>query len=50
MGGSPGLVVMGGDSYPEHCGFESLHRILVGHFSQIFVVGKINNVSLKRQK
>ena len=37
QGGSPGLVVMGRDS-PEGCGFESQHRILDGHFSQIFVV------------
>ena len=38
MGGSPGLVVMGGDSCTEGRGFESQHHILVGHFSQIFVV------------
>ena len=28
----PGLVVMGGDSRPRGCGFESQHRILDGHF------------------
>ena len=38
MGGSPGLVVMGGDSCSEGCGFESQHCILDGHFSHIFVV------------
>ena len=31
-GGSPGLVVMGGDSRSEVCGFESRHHILDGHF------------------
>ena len=38
MGGSPGLVVMGGDSCSEGCGFESQHHILNGHFSHLFVV------------
>ena len=33
MGGSPGLVVMGGDSSSEGHGFESQHCILDGHFS-----------------
>ena len=33
MGGSPGLVVMRGDSRLEGCGFESQHRILDGHCS-----------------
>ena len=32
-GGSPGLVVMGGDSRSEGCGFESQCHILDGHFS-----------------
>ena len=32
LGGSPGLVVMGGYSRSEGCGFESRHRILDGHF------------------
>ena len=36
--GSPGLVVMGGDSCSEGGGFESRHHILDGHFSLIFVV------------
>ena len=31
-GGSPGLVVMGGDSRSEGCGFESRRHILNGHF------------------
>ena len=30
--GSPGLVVMGGDSCPRGYGFESHHQILDGHF------------------
>ena len=38
LGGSPGLVVMGGDSHSEGHGFESRYRILDGHFSHIFVV------------
>ena len=38
MGGSPGLVVMGDDSYLRVCGFEPLRRILDGHFSHWFVV------------
>ena len=37
-GGSPGLVVMGGESYTEGHGFESQHRILKGHFSHLFAV------------
>ena len=37
-GGSPGLVVMGGDSSTDGRGFESQHHILGGHFSRIFVV------------
>ena len=31
LGGSPGLVVMGGDSRSKGRGFESLCRILDGH-------------------
>ena len=31
-GGSPGLVVMGGDSRFKGHGFESRHHILDGHF------------------
>ena len=37
-GGSPGLVIMGGDSCSEGPGFESQHRILDGHFSHLFAV------------
>ena len=37
MGGSPGLVVMGGDSRPRVCGFESGQQILDGHFSNILL-------------
>ena len=33
-----GLVIMGGDSSPEGCGFESQHCILDGDFSQKLVV------------
>ena len=36
----PGLVVMGGDSCSEGCGFESRHRILDGHFSHIGICCK----------
>ena len=31
QGGSPGLVVMGGDSHSKGSGFESRRRILDGH-------------------
>ena len=34
-GGSPGLVVMGGDSRARGRGFESKYRILDGLFSHI---------------
>ena len=37
-GGSPGLVVMGGDSCSKGCGFKSQHRKLDGLFFHIFVV------------
>ena len=37
-GGSPGLVVMGRDSPSEGHGFESQHRILDGHFSNIYTL------------
>ena len=36
--GSPGLVVLGGDSCTDCRGFESQHHILDGHFSHIFVL------------
>ena len=35
---SPGLVVMGGDSCHEGCGFESQHCMLNGNFSHIYFV------------
>ena len=38
VGGSPGLMVMGGDSCSKGRGFESRHHILDGHFSHLFVV------------
>ena len=34
---NPGLVVIGGDSCSEGCGFKSHRHILDGHFSQLFV-------------
>ena len=40
IGGSPGIVVMGGDSCSEGHGLESQHHILDGHFSHLFVVKK----------
>ena len=40
MDGSPGLVVMGGDSCSKGHEFESKYRVLDGHFSNLFV-GKI---------
>ena len=47
LGGSPGLVVMGGDSRSEGCGFESQHHILDGYILLLFVNC---NVCLKRRK
>ena len=43
LDGNRGLVVMGGDSCSEGCGFESQHQILEhqildGHFSHLFVI------------
>ena len=38
LGGSLGLVVMGGDSCSEGCGLESQHHVLNGHFSHTLVV------------
>ena len=49
-GGSPGLVVMGGDSCSKGCEFESRHHILDGHFFTYIFVVKICNVCLKRRK
>ena len=49
MGGSPGLVVMGGGSCSKGCEFKSRHRKLDGHFF-IFIRCKNCDVCLKRQK
>ena len=49
MGGSAGLVVMGGDSRSKGCGFKSRYLILERHFSHIFVI-KICNYFQKRPK
>ena len=46
-GGSPGLVVMGGDACSKGCEFESLRHILDGHYLHLFVV-KIAYLCLKR--
>ena len=48
-GGSPGLMVMGGDSRSKCCGFESRHHILDGHFFT-YICCKNCNVCLKRLK
>ena len=37
-GGSPGLVIMGGDSCSKGREFESQHCILDGHISHLFVI------------
>ena len=50
MGGSPGLVVMGGDSCSEGCGFKSWHHILDGHFYTYICCKNCNDVFLKRPK
>ena len=49
-GGSPGLVVMGGDSCSKGRGFESRYCILDGHFSRIFVVKIVGMFVWKDQK
>ena len=48
-GGSPGLVVMGGDSCSKGCEFESRHSILAGHFFT-FIGCKNCNECLKGRK
>ena len=45
-GGSPGLVVMGGDSFSKGCGFKSRHHIL----DRNFCCKNCNDVCLKRPK
>ena len=48
--GSPGLVVTGGDSWSEGCGFKSQHSTLDGHFSHILVVKIVMFVSEDENK
>ena len=50
LGGSPGLVVIGGDSHSERHGFESRRHILGGH--GIFHIDLLYDciVCLKRRK
>ena len=48
MGVSPGLVVMGGNSYSKGHGFKSLHRILDEYFFT-FICCKNCNVCLKKR-
>ena len=48
-GGSPGLVVMGGDSYSEGRGFESRHHILDRHFFT-FICSKNCNSLFEKTK
>ena len=48
--GSPGEVVMGGDSCSKGCGFESRHNILDGHFFTYNCCKNCNDVCLKRPK
>ena len=50
QGGSPGVVVMGGDSCYEGHGFESRQHILDEHFFTYVCCKKRNDVWLKRQK
>ena len=48
--GSPGLVVMEGDSYLRGRGFESQHHILDGHFFKNICCQNCNVCSIKQQK
>ena len=50
LGGSPGLVVMGGDLCSKGCGFESQKHIQDGHFFTYNFCDNCNDVYLKRQK
>ena len=50
MGGSPGLVITGGDSCCEGRGFESQHSIMDEPYLHIGICGKNCNVWLKRRK
>ena len=49
LGGSPGLVVMGGHSCAKGCEFKSRHHILDGHFFT-FICCKNCNVCSKGRK
>ena len=49
-GGSPGQVIMGGDSCSEGCGFKSLHHLLGEHFFTLICCKICNDVCLKRPK
>ena len=50
LGGSPGLVVMGGYSCSEGHGFKSQHHILDGHFFTVICCKICNDFSFKRPK
>ena len=50
MGGSPGLVLIGGDLCSKDHGFESRHLILDGHFCTLICCIICNDVCLKRPK
>ena len=41
LDGSPGLVVIGGDSCSEGCWFKPQHCIQYGHISHLFVVKNV---------
>ena len=49
-GGSPGLVVMGGDSCSEGRGFESQHSILDGHLFVVKIVMFVWKDEKKRKR
>ena len=49
-GGSPGLVVMGGDSWSEGRGFKSQLHILDGHFFTYICCKNCNDACLERPK
>ena len=48
VGGSPGLVLMGGDSCSKGCGFKLRHCILDGHFFTLICCKNCNDVCLKK--
>ena len=50
FGRAPGLMVMGGDSCSEGCGFESQHHVLDGHFFTNICCKNCNDDCLKRPK